>query len=168
MQRFLPVAVLALSLLAAGCGFHLRGEANLPFETLYVAITDGSQFGAEIKRSIIAGSKTRIVDKAADAQAVLQVVGEQREKIILSINSAGRVNEYTLRYHFLFKVHDNKGHDYIPQTEIVLTRQMTYSDTQVLAKEIEEQVLYRDMQHDMVQQLLRRLAAAKLSKDEDG
>ena len=166
MRRLISLLVFCAML--AGCGFHLRGEAVLPFDTLYVAIADGSQFGAEIRRAIAAGTKTTIVDNAKDAQAVLQVLGEQREKIILSLNSAGRVNEYTLRYHFVFKVHDNKGHDYIPQTEIVLTRNMTYDDTLVLAKEVEEQILYRDMQHDMVQQLLRRLAAAKLKKDDDG
>lgn len=159
---------LVLAAALAGCGFHLRGEAVLPFSTLYISIPEDSQLGAEIRRSITAGSKTKIVDKAADAQGVLQVLGEGREKIILSLNSAGRVNEFLLRYRFVFKVHDGKGRDYIKQSEIVLTRELLYSDTQVLAKEAEEQLLYRDMQRDMVQQILRRLAAAKLpEKDAD-
>ena len=156
------VAALTLVVAFAGCGFHLRGEAVLPFDTLYIGIKGDSQLGADLRRAIIAGSKTRVVDKEADAQAVLQVIGDQREKIILSLNSAGRVNEYLLRYRFVFKVHDGKGRNFIPQGEIVLTRELLYSDTEVLAKEVEEQLLYRDMQRDMVQQILRRLAAAKI------
>lgn len=112
-------------------------------------------------------ARPQIVDNAADAQAILQVVGNQREKVIFSLTSAGRVSGYTLRYRFVFRVHDGKGHDFIPQNEIVLIREMTYSDAQVLAKEVEEQTLYRDMQHDMAQQVMRRLAAAKMEKPTD-
>jgi LPS-assembly lipoprotein len=158
-------ASLALATLLAACGFHLRGEANLPFNTLYIQIPNDSLLGADIKRAVTAGSKTRVVETAAEAQAVLQVLGEAREKSILSLNSAGRVNEFLLRYRFVFKVHDGKGRDYIPQNEIALTRELLYNDTQVLAKEAEEQLLYRDMQRDMVQQILRRLAAAKLREE---
>ena len=50
MQRLPLIVALTLSLLLGACGFHLRGEAGLPFSTLYVAIADGSQFGAEIKQ----------------------------------------------------------------------------------------------------------------------
>jgi LPS-assembly lipoprotein len=153
------------SVLVGGCGFHLRGEAALPFETLNISFpNDAFQMGTELKRAITSGSKTQVVDNAADAQAILQVVGNQREKVIFSLTSAGRVSGYTLRYRFVFRVHDGKGHDFIPQSEIVLIREMTYSDAQVLAKEVEEQTLYRDMQHDMAQQVMRRLAAAKVEK----
>ena len=65
-----------------------------------------------------------------------------------------------LRYRLKFRVRDAKGRDYLPQSEIRLTRDISYSGTQVLAKESEEALLYRDMQSDMVQQILRRLAAA--------
>ena len=153
--------ILFLSCAIAGCGFHLRGESTLPFATLNVSTVAGSQIGADLKRSIASGTKTRIVENAADAQATLQIIGEQREKVILSLTGGGRVNEFLLRYRFVFKVHDGKGHDIIPQNEIVLTREITYSDQQVLAKEVEEQTLYRDMQRDMVQQVVRRLAAAR-------
>lgn len=152
----------------AGCGFHLRGEAELPFDTLYIQTAGNTLLGTELKRAITAGSKTQVVDKATDAKAVLQVIGEAPEKVILSLSSAGRVSEYTLRYRLVFKVHDGKGHDIIPQSEIVLTRELTYSDTQVLAKEIEEQTLYKDMRHDMALQVMRRLAAAKMDKPAEG
>src|ERR1700689_3937375 len=116
MKPFAPVLVFAA--LLSGCGFHLRVEASLPFDTIYLNITNDRQFESEFKRSVTAGSKTTVVDKAADAQAVLQGGPGVREKVILSLSSAGRVSAYTLRYRFSFKLSDNKAHDFIPPTEI--------------------------------------------------
>ena len=80
---------------------------------------------------------------------------------MLSLTGAGRVREFRLRYRVGFRVHDGKGNNYVPQSTLELTRDVTYDDADVLAKESEEQLLYRDMQGDMVQQIMRRLAAAK-------
>jgi LPS-assembly lipoprotein len=154
----LLAAVLALSL--AACGFQLRGQAKLPFETLYVAIPETSTMGTELKRNIIAGTRTKLVNTAAEAQAVLSVISEVRGKSILSFDTSGRVREFQLRYALNFRVHDAKGRDYLPQSEIRLTRDVSFNDSQVLAKDAEELLLYRDMQGDMVQQILRRLASA--------
>jgi LPS-assembly lipoprotein len=146
--------------LLSGCGFQLRGQAQLPFETLY--IPGGSPLVVELKRNVAAASKTRVVDIVGDAQAVLGFTAELRDKVILSFNTAGRVSEYQLRYRVGFRVTDPKGDRvYLPTSEILLTRDISYSDAQVLAKEAEEALLYRDMQSDMVQQILRRLVAAK-------
>jgi LPS-assembly lipoprotein len=152
-------AALAAALLA-GCGFQLRGQAQLPFETLY--IQGSSPLVVELKRNFAAASKTRLVDGIGDAQAVLGFTEELRDKVILSFNTAGRVSEYQLRYRVGVRVTDPRGgHVYLPTSVILLTRDMSYSDTLVLAKETEEALLYRDMQNDMVQQILRRLVAAK-------
>lgn len=148
-------------ILTAGCGFKMRGQASLPFETLY--IPPGSSLAVELKRNIAAGTRTRLVDRQGDAQAVLGFNLETREKEILSFNTQGRVREYQLRYRVGFRVSDGKGRDYIPANEIVLTRDVSFNDAQVLAKESEEALLYRDMQSDMVQQILRQLAAVRLS-----
>lgn len=153
-------AILALGLLTAACGFQLRGQAQLPFETLYVAIPAVSPLGTELKRNIIAGTRTRLVNTPGEAQAILELVSEERGKTILSFDSSGQVLEYQLHYRLKFRVRDARGRDYLPQSEIRLTRDVSYTGSQVLAKESEEQLLYRDMQSDVVQQILRRLAAA--------
>ncbi|TAK70592.1 MAG: hypothetical protein EPO19_06650 [Betaproteobacteria bacterium] len=157
-MRILAIAVLGL--VTAACGFQLRGQATLPFETLYVAIPDSSLMGTELKRNIIAGTRTRLVNDPALAQASLSVTAEDRGKTILSLDTAGRVREFQLRYSLNFRVHDGRGRDYLPQSEIRLTRDISFNDAQVLAKEQEELLLFRDMQSDMVQQILRRLSAA--------
>ena len=154
------LAIVVLGLVTAACGFQLRGQATLPFETLYVAIPDISPLGIELKRNIIAGTHTKLARDPAEAQATLSVTSEERGKTILSFDTSGQVREFQLRYRLSFRVRDARGRDYLPQSEIRLTRDISYSNTQVLAKESEELLLFRDMQSDMVQQILRRLAAA--------
>jgi len=154
------LAILALACLTASCGFHLRGQASLPFDTLYVAVPETSTLGIELKRNIIAGTRTRLVNEPAQAQAILSVLADERSKVILSFDTSGRVREFQLRYRLSFRVTDARGRDYLPLGEIALTRDISFNDSQVLAKESEEALLYRDMQNDMVQQILRRLSAA--------
>jgi LPS-assembly lipoprotein len=147
-------------LLLAGCGFRLRGTAHVPFETIHVpGATSG--IALDLKRNIEAGTRARVVDDPKAAQALLQVTEEARSREILSLTSAGRVREFQLRYRVGFRVHDGKGGEFVPVSVIQLTRDMTYSDAEILAKEQEEQLLFRDMRTDMVQQILRRLASAK-------
>jgi LPS-assembly lipoprotein len=154
----LPLCV--TSLLLAACGFQLRGTADVPFQTIYVP-SSGGGIGLELRRNIQAGTKAKVVDDAKQAEAVLEFTQEAREKEILSLTGTGRVREFQLRYRVGFRVHDGKGRDFLPVNTVVLVRDISFNDTDVLAKEAEEQLLYRDMQSDMVQQILRRLAAAK-------
>jgi len=143
----------------AGCGFQLRGQASLPFETLY--IPGSTPLAVELKRNVTASSKTRLVDSPDKAQAVLAFTDEARDKTILTFTAAGKVNEYRLRYRVGFRVTDSKAAQvFLPTSEILLTRDMSFNDAQVIAKEAEEAVLYHDMQTDMVQQIMRRLVAA--------
>lgn len=157
MKRWLAV-VLVVAL--AGCGFQLRGAAKLPFETVYVAAAGGG-IALDLKRNIQAGTDAKVVDDAKQAEALLQFTREERQKVILSLTATGRVREFQLRYIVGFRVVDNKGEVFVPPSTIELTRDITFSDADVLAKESEEQLLYRDMQNDMVQQIMRRLAAAR-------
>ena len=150
-------------MIVAGCGFRLRGTAEVPFQTLYLPGATGG-IALDLKRNIQAGTRARVVDDPKQADAVLQFTEETRAKEILSLTSAGRVREFQLRYRVGFRVHDGKGADFVPTNVIQLTRDVTFNDAEVLAKEQEEQLLFRDMQADMVQQILRRLAAAKPPK----
>jgi LPS-assembly lipoprotein len=79
------------------------------------------------------------------------------------LSSAGRVREYLLRYLVSFRLKDSAGRELIPADTIVLERDLTYDDDAVLAKENETAFLYRDMQADAVQQLVRRLSVADYS-----
>lgn len=156
------LTALFCTLLLAGCGFQLRGTASLPFETLYVQAPTGSQFATQFRRLVISGTGTRIVDNAKGAEATLVLVNELREKNILSLSGGGRVSEYQLRYRMSYRLLDRNAVETIPVTEISLVRDFSYSDTEALSKESEEALLFRDMQNDAVQQLVRRLQVARL------
>ncbi len=153
--------IVAVALLLSACGFHLRGAYSLPFDTLYIAQPESSELRAIIKRNVEASTQTRITDAATEAQATLRIISDTPVKRILSLNSAGRVREYQLIRTFVFLVANNAGGDYLPLSSIVISREMTFDDSSVLSKEAEEVLLWRDIQNDLVQQLLRRLAAVK-------
>jgi LPS-assembly lipoprotein len=159
MRALIPVL---LALLVAACGFQLRGAQPLPFTSIYIDTPEGSELGASLRRNIRAQGSTQIARTPQEAQAVFTVIGEAREKSILSLSGTGRVREFQLRYRFAYRVHDLQGREFIAPTEVVLVRDISFSDERVLSKEQEEALLYRDMQNDMVQQLMRRLAAAKI------
>ena len=162
-------AVVFCALALAACGFHLRGAAQLPFTTLNIALPESSALRADLARTIASSSQTVIVDNPKEAQAVLSVVSDAQTKNILSLNSAGRVREYELVRTFVFKVDGPAGQPLIVPSRIVMRRDITFNDDQVLSKEAEETLLWRDMQGDLLQQLLRRLAAAnsKPATDKD-
>ena len=160
------VAGLLTALAMAGCGFQLRGEQKRPFETIFLNTPPNSPLGATLGRQIRSGTETRTVEQASEASAVLDILGESRDKEILTLNAQGRAVEYKLIYRLRFRLHDGKGREYIAPTEMRAQRDISINDSQVLAKESEEALLYRDMQTDLVQQLLRRIAAVRPRADQ--
>lgn len=163
-RRALCALTMATALLLSACGFQLRGssgQANLPFKTIYLGFAPTSPLGTELRRTIRGSGGTEVVTDAKAAQAVIEVLSESREKVVLSLNTQGRVREFTLFYKFRFRVKDGQEKELLAPTDIVLKRDISFNEAQVIAKEKEEELLYRDMQSDLVQQILRRLAAIK-------
>jgi LPS-assembly lipoprotein len=163
MQRRMFISWMAGSAAAlSGCGFALRKAPDFAFSTLYSGLPESSPLGVELRRSLNATRKVRVISDARqinEAEVVLDVLVDQREKVVLSLNSNGQVREFQLRLRFRFRLRTLGGRELIPDTELLLQREINFSETQVLAKEAEEALLYRDMQSDIVQQLIRRLAA---------
>ncbi|WP_426103780.1 LPS assembly lipoprotein LptE [Massilia sp. TSP1-1-2] len=164
-RRFalVPLLVLMLASLSA-CGFTLRGSGgtySMPFKSIYLGFAETSALGTELGRNLRGGDRVDVVSDIGKAEARFEVLSEKRSKSILSLNAQGRVREYLLNYTLVFRVLDNKGDELLTPTEIALKRPLTFNESQVLAKEAEEALLYRDMQTDLVQQIMRRLAAVK-------
>ena len=159
---FAVLAVACLSLLFAGCGFHLRGQAKLSFDRVYVESAGTSQFGVELRRVLLSNSGVELADTAEQAQVVVKIVDEQKEQTILSISSSGSVNEFQLLYRVSYRVMDNQMEDLSAPGQITVRRDLTYDDTETLGKESEVQLLFRDMQTDAVLQMLRRLSVVSV------
>jgi LPS-assembly lipoprotein len=154
------LALLTATAAVSGCGFQLRGSAQLPFETLQAGFAPNSAIGADFRRLVRVQGGTRLVDRIEEAQVRLEILQEVREKEIVGFSSTGRPREYQLRLRFRLTEVAN-GAELIAPTELLLRREITTTDTQLVAKEQEEALLYREMQTDMVQQLLRRLSAVR-------
>ena len=166
MHTLLRAILFCLSLLVvAGCGFQLRGDVNLPYDTIYFALPANSVLGAKLKLTLKSGKKTQIVDTEKEADAIFRQVSERHEKLILSVNNLGRVREYQLRLTYVFRLVDAKGRDLLPLNEIVMVRDFSYNDATVLSKQQEELILWEEMQQDLVQQVLRRLQAKPQEAD---
>ena len=156
------VASVAASAFAglSGCGFALRRPPELRFRTLALrGFAPRSLLADELRMQINASQTTLVMDAPAQAQVVLEALADARERSVVASTSAGQVRELQLRARLRFRLLRRDGSELIAPTEILLTRDMSYSETAALAKEQEEALLYRAMQSDIVAQVLRRLAA---------
>ena len=162
MQRRLFLAQSGLLTLGA-CGFKLRGAPDLAFQSLYVNASETSLVN-ELRRALASLRNVKVITDPAQrdtAQAILDIVSELREKTVVGIGASGQVREFQLRLRMRFKLRTPQDKELIPETELLQQRDISFNESAVLAKEVEEGLLYRDMQSDIVQQLMRRLAAVR-------
>ena len=180
-RRFFLTAAAAASL--AGCGFQLRRAPDFAFNAIVINASTSSPLGNELRRNLLSSGKVQVLATAvpqtpapstiAAPQApastpagpvgtvTLDVLQEQREKVVVGLNAAGQVREFQLRLRMKFRLRGSNARELIPETELLQQRDISFNESAVLSKESEESLLYRDMQTDLVQQLLRRLAAVK-------
>jgi LPS-assembly lipoprotein len=164
MQRRTCLTLLTLGpvLGVTSCGFALRTAPNFAFKSLFFPLAESSTLSTELKRSLESGGKVRVISDVRQidqAEVILDVLQDRREKTVVAVNASGQVREFQLRLRFSFKLRSTKGKDLIPTTEIVQQRDISFNESAVLAKETEEGLLYREMQSDIIQQIMRRLAA---------
>ena len=161
-ESFVLLAGAAAAL--SGCGFALRKAPTFAFTTLFSSLPESSPLGVELRRSLEATRKVRVITDGRqlnEADVILDVLRDQREKSVIGLNASGQVREFQLRLRFRFKLRTQAGKELIPESEILQQRDISFNESAVLAKEAEEGLLYRDMQSDIVQQIMRRLAAVK-------
>jgi LPS-assembly lipoprotein len=116
---------------------------------------------AELRRALEATGSAALVDDAKKAQVILDIPTVVDDKEVLSLSAAGSVQEYLLVKRIDFRLHDADGAEWLPPGQISLRRSYTFNQSEVLARDAQEQRLLKEMQTDAVQQLIRRLQAAK-------
>ena len=153
---------LGLATLLSGCGFALRGAPNFAFQSVTIVAPEKSALAAELRRGLAGNDKVQVISdskKMDGAQAVLEILSDQRAKVVTGLTPVGQVTEFQLRVQVRFRLRTQQGKELIAETELTQKRDLSYSESAALAKEVEEGRLYRDMQTDLVQQMLRRVAA---------
>lgn len=156
-------AVLGLT----ACGFRLRGNVVLAFQTLRMAGSTNTPIARELRSALIRQGVR--ADTPSDPvlapneipQVVLNITQDQRQRVVVGQTSAGQVRELELRASFEFALSNAAGREIIPATALALTRSLNFSETTVLAKDAEEAQLFNDMQNDMVAQVMRRLSTVR-------
>ncbi len=163
MRLLRPLFALILVAALAGCGFHMRGAGGntLPYRTMHIALPETAEVRIWLERYIRSGGDTEIVADPKQAAAVFQQINDTRQKTILSVNAQGRVREYRLQLDYSFRLVDGQGREIVAPNKIALTRDITFDDSSVLTKDIEEGLLWRDMNNDLVNQIMRRLSLIK-------
>ncbi len=162
-RQVLPrlAALAALSALA-GCGFRLRGAYSFRFRSLHLASTGPV---AQDLRLTLEGAGVQVLgerEPREKADVILDMAGEQRQRVVAGRSAAGQLRELQLRITLRMRLYTPDGVDLIPETELQQQRDISYNESQALAKENEEALLFNDMQAELVQQLMRRLAVVKV------
>jgi len=155
------LVVLAGALTA--CGFHLRGAGdNTALNIDGVYIDQGSASGELVTalNHAFKSAGATVVDTREAAKVIVELKGEQRDRRVLSVGTAGKVQQYELHYAITFAATDAKGRVVSDTQTVRLVRNITYNESDVLAKGNEEERLFRDMRRDAVRQVMQRLGSA--------
>lgn len=153
------ILALLLTLTFTACGFQLRGVADLSFKNLYI---QGSQLSLsrDLERQLKANGVT-VVQKADDAEVLLELMSESSQRRIMSLSGGGLVREFELLYSLNYRIRDAKNPLWGPVKTIRGRRDVSYNDNVLLGKAEEEARLNQDMRNDAVRELLKRLTAYK-------
>lgn len=159
-RRFLEACGISVSAAAlTACGFRLRGPRPMAFSSIYIGDTSRSPMLGALRRQIEANGSTVVVNDPAKAETQLVILNMSRDREILSLSGSGRVREFELLQSIRFKLINQAGEELLPPTTISARRDYTFEDEYVIAKEEEEEMLFKDMEKDLMEQMLRRLAA---------
>jgi LPS-assembly lipoprotein len=154
-------ALFYASLLAAlsGCGFELRGAANIAFDSIFI---QGNTL--VISKNLVKSLKVndiKVLNTPENADLLLELMGEESEKRILSLSGGGLVREFELFYRIHYRTRQADAALWSPVQTIEARRDFSYSDANLLAKQSEERQLNENMQTDVLSNLMRRLSRLK-------
>ncbi|PSB91705.1 LPS assembly lipoprotein LptE [Candidatus Pandoraea novymonadis] len=145
-----------------GCGFQMRNAKEYAFKRLYI-MTSNRQLALDITRNISYGSRsTIVVDTPQNADARLEILSISETRKPLSLNAAVQTREYELRSTTEFQLVTPDGRPIIERSQITMSRNLPYSDSEAAARDTESILLYRDMMRATVDQIIRRLESVKV------
>ncbi len=162
LRRRLLGLTLASPLVLAGCGFRLRGSFDAPFRTIYLQMRENTRFSSHLKRALESGSSMKVVSSPEEAEAIFELLGMTRSRDVLSYNDRGDAREYEIMLKIHFRVvapHD--GFEFVEPTIFSSKGDISYTESEFLSRDSEEEVLYKRMEEDLIHHVVRRLEAAR-------
>ena len=157
---FLKWGTVPILALLVSCGFHLQGRTPLPeaFAFTYIDTKDEqTDFVQDLRKALIAAN-VNVIATQGSSGAVFKVLEDELSERVLSVSARNIPTEYELTYKVRFSV-TSGDKVLIDDEEIALTRDFSFDETQLLAKEREQEILGEALARDLVAQVMRRLAA---------
>lgn len=159
MLKKLVIAVLCT--MVAACGFQLRGAADLPesIQTMHIqGISMREGLGLELKRTLRRNG-INVIDDYSEGAAVLSFLRNRYERRVLSVGGNAKVSEYELILEVTFQLTDKQQNKLIDNESLEARRDYQFDQEQVLGRDGEERLLREEMDKQVSQAILRRLAA---------
>jgi LPS-assembly lipoprotein len=142
------------------CGYRMRGMVDLPFKAIAITGNPSPPLRADIQTAILTGTDVKVAINPKDADLVLEITNDISGREILAYNSTGQVSAYRLNIRVGFRAFDLAGTEIIPDSEIYMTRDMDFSNTTVLATDVQQQQFLSLLRKDLAVQILRRVSAS--------
>jgi LPS-assembly lipoprotein len=159
--NFRVLAAILVTLTLSACGFALKGaSAPLPFASVQLQAPANSLLVADVIAKL-SNKGVALNTQSTAAVPRIALLNEARDKTVASTTTTGRVREFKLNQRVTVQVYGGAGQTWLEPVTLVQSRDFAYNDSQILAKELEEQALYKDMQQELVLAIMRRLDATR-------
>jgi LPS-assembly lipoprotein len=158
----LAATTLAAATMLAACGFRLAGGEKLPpiLARPYLSVRDPyTDFAREFERQLKSQGALLQVGRQ-DATATIEVTKDLVEQRTLAVSARNIPTDYELRYTVVFDVKGPDSQLLVPQ-EITLSKDYSFEENVLLAKEHEADILRGQMARDLVTMAMHRLARLK-------
>lgn len=142
------------------CGFRLRGMVDLPFKVIAITGNPSPPMRADLQAAILTGTDVKVAINPKDADLILEITNDISGREILAYNANGQISAYRLNIRVGFRAFDTSGAEIVPESEIYMTRDMDFSNSTVLATDVQQQQFLTLMRKDLSVQILRRVSAA--------
>ena len=153
------VATLTLLLALSGCGLQLAERDPLPEDLEQVRIqlpADAREFAPRL-RDAFSDRGVEILDRPEQGAVKLVVHRFSEDERVLSVSSGGTPVETELSLTVIFSLLDGDA-VLVSDERLVLTRDLTWDVTRVLAKEREQEILGRALQEEAARRIVARYA----------
>ena len=147
-------------LVLTACGFHLQGRQPLPQSFTYTFIDtkdEQTDFVQDLRKALLANG-SKVIRTKGSSGATISVHDDELTEKILSVSARNIPTEYELIYRVKFSVVAD-GKTLIDQEEVSASRDFSFDETQLLAKEREQEILREGLARDLVALVMRRFAA---------
>lgn len=146
----------------SGCGFHLRGSEALPPEMSVTYIQSSNPFSSLVKdfTEALRARGAQVTERLEDATAVLRIQENEKDRDVLSVNTSGKVLEYSLRQRIQFSVVTAENQPLVESQTVSMSRAYLYKSTDVLGSEREKDAVRHTLQKSLVDMAMLRIASA--------